>query len=272
MSATQPIVSSANPRFRRLLELSSRPAARREAGLAVIEGEHLLATWLQHAPTALAELYLRQGGERAEPLRTALERSGVPQFELAEPLFRRASMLEHSPGPIALIRVPDQVDALFLDGDAVYLDRLQDPGNAGTILRSAAAFGIGTVMASPGTVDLWSPKVLRAAMGAHPLLTIAQDVPLDRLAAGARVPLCATSSHSGLSIVDADLGAPRIWLFGSEGAGLDPAAMDASRVQWLCIEQRPAMESLNVGVAASICLHEQFRQRRKRPVARSLEA
>jgi TrmH family RNA methyltransferase len=107
-------------------------------------------------------------------------------------------------------------------------------------------------------------------MGAHPLLDIAQAVPLERLMADARVPLCATSSHAGLSIVDANLSEPRIWLFGSEGAGLDPAAIDASRVQWLCIEQRPAMESLNVGVAASICLHEQFRQRRKPAMPRSV--
>lgn len=271
MSPVQPIVSSANPRFRRLLELCSRPGARREAGLAVIEGEHLLAAWLEHAPAALTELYLCRGVEPADPDGGALERASVECFELAEPLFRRVSLLEHSPGPIALIRVPNAVEAQALDGDAVYLARIQDPGNAGTVLRSAAAFGIGTVIASPGTVDLWSPKVLRAGMGAHPLLTIAQAVPLERLMAQASVPLCATSSHAGLSIVDADLRAPRIWLFGSEGAGLDRAGIDASRVQWLCIEQRPAMESLNVAVAASICLHEQFRQRRERPVARSVE-
>jgi len=270
MSATLPIVSSANPRFRRLLELCSRPGARREAGLAVIEGEHLLAAWLEHAPAALAELYLCQGVDPAEPVRRALDRSSVERFELAELLFRRASLLEHSSGPIALVHVPAEVDRVALDGDAVYLDRIQDPGNAGTILRSAAAFGIGAVIAGPGTVDLWSPKVLRAGMGAHPLLDIAQAVPLERLMADARVPLCATSSHAGLSIVDANLSEPRIWLFGSEGAGLDPAAIDASRVQWLCIEQRPAMESLNVGVAASICLHEQFRQRRKPAITRSV--
>jgi TrmH family RNA methyltransferase len=262
MSPVRPIVSSANSRFRRLLDLGNRAASRREEKLALIEGEHLVSAWVEHSPKALVELYLCRGVPLSDAVRSALKGSDLEAFELDPALFRRASTLENSPGPIALARLPAHDDTGPLDRDGVYLDRLQDPGNAGTILRSAAAFGVRTILASPGTVDLWSPKVLRAGMGAHPLLEIIPNVGIDALIRRARVPLCATSSHGGMSVCDADLGAPRIWLFGTEGAGLDPAALDSAALRWLRIDQLSGMESLNVSVAASICLHEQFRQRR----------
>jgi TrmH family RNA methyltransferase len=263
MSAAQPIISSANPRFRRLLDLSTRAASRREEGLAVIEGERLVSAWVEHSPELLVEMYLCRGVPRSDAVRSALNGLGLEAFELDPSLFARASTLENSPGPIALARMPDHDDSMPFDRDGIYLDRLQDPGNAGTILRSAAAFGVRMVLASPGTVDLWSPKVLRAGMGAHPLLEIIPNVGIDVLMARSQVPLCATSSHGGTNVSDADLGTPRIWLFGTEGSGLDLAATDSAALQWLRIDQLSGMESLNVGVAASICLHEQFRQRRR---------
>jgi TrmH family RNA methyltransferase len=257
----QSISSSSNPLFRSLLSMAERASARRESGLALIEGEYLLGTWLDHAPHQLREVFIRSRSVLSPSTARVLELPGIQAYELSEPLFRRVSSLENSPGPVALIRIPIAAEAPSFDGDAIFLDRIQDPGNVGTILRSAVAFEVQTVIAAPGSVDLWSPKVLRSAMGAHPLLRIIEQCPIEQLIERARVPLCATSSHGGASIRAVDLRAPRLWLFGAEGGGIGQEALRHPLVQWFRIEQTPTMESLNVGVAASICLYEQYQQR-----------
>jgi TrmH family RNA methyltransferase len=102
-------------------------------------------------------------------------------------------------------------------------------------------------------------------MGSHVLLEIHTDCPIERLFACARVPLRATSSHATRLIREAGLAAPGIWLFGQEGRGLDQPALANADIDWLAIEQSADIESLNVGVAASICLYEQYRQRHAAP-------
>jgi TrmH family RNA methyltransferase len=136
---------------------------------------------------------------------------------------------------------------------SVVLDRLQDAGNVGAILRSAAAFGFGQVIALKGTAALWSPKVLRAGMGAHFGLHLVEALEPDALSE-LKVPLVATSSHEGQLLNKAKLPWPCAWLLGHEGQGVSPQLMARAAVS-VRIAQPGGEESLNVASAAAICLH-----------------
>jgi TrmH family RNA methyltransferase len=126
------------------------------------------------------------------------------------------------------------------------------------VLRSASALGARQVLALKGTAALWSPKVLRAGMGAHFHLDLIEGLASDDLDA-LQVPLLATSSHGGESIADASLPSPCAWVFGHEGQGVSPEVMARCAMR-LRIPQPGGEESLNVGAAAAICLYESARQ------------
>jgi len=146
------------------------------------------------------------------------------------------------------------------DAATVVLDRVQDAGNVGSILRSAAAFGFRQVLALEGTASLWSPKVLRAGMGAHFALALIENRRPEALEV-LTLPLIGTSSHAEEDIVDAALEWPCAWLFGNEGAGASIAVQQrCARV--VRIPQPGGEESLNVAAAAAICLWESARGRR----------
>ena len=135
----------------------------------------------------------------------------------------------------------------------VVLDRVQDAGNVGSILRSASAFGFRQVLAVKGSAALWSPKVLRAGMGAHFALNLVEGVSEEDLAA-LQVPLVVTSSHGGSYLHQADLPWPCAWVMGHEGQGVAPSLEARSSLR-IRIAQPGGEESLNVAAAAAICLH-----------------
>ena len=136
---------------------------------------------------------------------------------------------------------------------SVVLDRLQDAGNVGSILRSAAAFGFGQVLALKGTAALWSPKVVRAGMGAHFGLKLVEGLSVDDLST-LGVPLIVTSSHQGDWLHRCDLPWPCAWVLGHEGQGVS-TALEAMSDRAVRIAQPGGEESLNVAAAAAICLH-----------------
>lgn len=257
------ISSPSNERFRRLLALTRSSRDREMHGLAIIEGEHLLKAWNdaggERAPEAVIP---RRSLDRAE-LVALCAQSAHQMLVLDDSLFDRLSQVTHGPGPLATIRIPRVSLPQALDHDAVYLDGVQDPGNAGTLLRSAAAFGIPLILTSPNTVDLWSPKVVRAGMGAHFTLQICEAVSVQSLiAAQGTARWTAAAPRSPQSIDEADLLPPRLWIFGAEGQGLSPELAALRAIDRLEIRHDSQVESLNVGVAASICLYAQFTQRR----------
>jgi len=171
---------------------------------------------------------------------------------VADELLRAVSGLE-SPAPMGFVlELPSRPD-LLPDAPSVVLDRLQDAGNAGSILRSAAAFGFKQVIALKGTAALWAPKVLRAGMGAHFGLRLIEGVEADALDE-LKVPLVATSSHRGEWLHQARLPSPCAWLMGHEGQGVSPA-LEARATHHIRIAQPGGEESLNVAAAAAICLH-----------------
>ena len=167
-------------------------------------------------------------------------------------MFAEVSGLE-SPARMGYV-MPWVADVQVQTGVAsVVLDRVQDAGNVGSILRSAAAFGFKQVIALKGSAALWSQKVLRAGMGAHFGLHLVEGVEADVLQQ-LQVPVLVTSSHRGDLIHQSTLPWPCAWAMGHEGQGVGPA-VEALAAQYVRIAQPGGEESLNVGAAAAICLH-----------------
>ena len=262
VSSRLDIRSPSSERFRRLFALSRSSREREALGLAIIEGEHLLKARLDAGGGLAPEAVIPRRSSEREAILALCAQTAHQTLVLDDALFDRLSQVAHGPGPLATISIPRATLPLALDHDAVYLDGVQDPGNAGTLLRSAAAFGVRLIMTSPDTVSLWSPKVIRSAMGAHFALQLCEAIPVSSLITlqGA-ARWTAAAPRSPQSIDGADLRAPRLWIFGAEGQGLSPELSAVSAIDRLEIRHDAGVESLNVGVAASICLYEQFTQR-----------
>jgi TrmH family RNA methyltransferase len=260
LSITQ-ITSRSNPLLVRLRKLADEPTAYRKFGEIWIEGEHLCAAYLARGGPA-PRCVISESGWSAPALRELAGRCEAVSV-VADPLFAGASGLD-SPAAIGLVVPWRGTDSTVRGGEpTVVLDRLQDAGNVGTILRSAAAFGFTQVVALTGTAALWSSKVVRAGMGAHFGLHLVEQADAGSLAA-LTLPLVATSSHATESIDQVVLPWPCAWLFGHEGQGVSTELMQRSALT-LGIPQPGGEESLNVAAAAAVCLYESARQRRARP-------
>jgi TrmH family RNA methyltransferase len=262
------ITSRSNPLLVRLRKLTGDSTSYRRLGTVVLEGEHLCEAWLaqsgarvQHAivdESAWQEPRLRRLAEAAE------EVAIVPAALLAG-----LGTLE-SPAPIAFLVAAAAPAAIVAREPSLVLDRIQDPGNVGSALRSAAAFGFTQAIALVGTAALWSPKVVRAAMGAHFGLRLVEGVD-ETMLASLELPLFGTSSHAKQRLDETALPWPCAWVFGHEGQGIG-AAIAARCAAVLAIPQPGGGESLNVAAAAAVCLYETGRQRgRGKPLRTAAE-
>jgi TrmH family RNA methyltransferase len=254
------ISSRDNPLYKELKHLATSSQARRRAQRTLLDGVHLCSAYL--AQCGLPALCVVGDGARENPeVSDLLARcAGAQSIVLPDALFHALSQVEHGVDLLFVIDTPQPRPVGKLDRGAVLLDNLQDPGNVGSILRSAAAAGIAAVYCSPGTAFAWSPKVLRSGMGAHFALEIHEQADLAALIRAASVPVLATSSHADATLYDADLRQPVAWLFGHEGQGVS-ADLLALATQRLAIPHLGEMESLNVAASAAICLFEQVRQK-----------
>lgn len=266
MTRVQAIRSRDNPLLVRLRKLAGDPGAYRKAGEIWLEGDHLASAFLQRGGLPTQAVITEPAWE--EPRwRDLAERA--PAVVVVPPVLMGGLSTLESPAPMGFV-VPWTGPGAVLPGlPSVVLDRLQDAGNVGTILRSASAFGIEQVVAMKGTAALWSPKVLRAGMGAHfrlHLAEVASPGDLDAL----RLPLVATSSHASVQLPDVPLPFPCAWLMGHEGQGIDPGLLGRCRLT-LAIPQPGGEESLNVASAAAVCFYEALRQRREAGSGLSLQ-
>ena len=256
MAVVKAITSRDNALLVRLRKLAHDPVGYRKAGQVWLEGEHLCQAFVQRGGTVAQAVVSEDCWE--QPGLRALADMAETVAVVPAALMAGLSTLE-SPPPIAFA-VPWAGETSLRPGAAsVVLDRLQDAGNVGTVLRSAAAFGFEQVVALKGTAALWSPKVLRAGMGAHFGLHLVEGVEPAALGALA-MPLLATSSHATQAIHDVRLPWPCAWVLGHEGQGI-AAALLAACAQSLRIPQPGGEESLNVAAAAAVCLYESARQR-----------
>ncbi len=279
-AVVQSITSRDNELIQRLRRLHAKPGAYKAEGWVWLEGDHLCRAWLDRGFAAAQAVVTQQAWEARPDLR-ALAMAAARVAVVPEALMKTVTALE-SPSPLGLLvdlpawapagsmRAAGAADEALRDVDGgvaatplvgvptVVLDRLQDPGNVGSILRSAAALGVTQVLAVQGTVAMWSPKVLRAGMGAHFGMRLMEGLPVQALSPLA-AQLVVTSSHEAQTLPRAKLPRACAWVFGHEGQGVSPelAAMAAVRV---CIPQPGGQESLNVAAAAAICLYEGVRR------------
>jgi TrmH family RNA methyltransferase len=255
VTSAQPqfISSAANPLLKDLRRLAQDSTAYRKQGRVWLEGDHLCRAALARGVQPAVAVFSQSCWDASA---AEWPMSGVKCVVVADALFEGLSALE-SPAPMGFVLELPDASPIQAAAPSVILDRVQDAGNVGAILRSAAAFGFRQVIALEGTASLWSPKVLRAGMGAHFALDLIEGCQADALADLA-VPLFGTSSHADADLADAPLVSPCAWVFGNEGAGASEAVQARCR-RVVRIPQPGGEESLNVAAAAAICLYESSR-------------
>lgn len=243
------ITSRDNTLLKELRKLSHEPGAYRKTGRIWLEGDHLCRAARQRGVRPSIAVFT----ESIWPsMRAEWGDAAARTVIVADALMAGISGLE-SPAPMGFVLDLPPRPAIESHAASVVLDRLQDAGNVGSILRSAAAFGFAQVIALKGTAALWSPKVLRAGMGAHFGLRLIEGADIAALEA-LSVPCVATSSHRGDWLHRAKLPHPCAWLMGHEGQGVS-AELEAKAIRHIRIAQPGGEESLNVAAAAAICLH-----------------
>ena len=268
------ITSKDNPLFKeiRLLQAtgSKGQKARITSGQALLEGIHLVQTWV--GDPALKILVTSERGlknvEIAEAVYSHIEICPETKvFQLDSALWDLLSDLVNAPHIAALLDLPKTSLAPSqsigtLAGDVVILDRIQDAGNVGSILRTAAAAGFTQVIALSGCAHLWSTKVLRAGMGAHRLLDLYEGWSNQQVLSAVTAPLLAATADAeqDLFSLKKQLLHPVAWVMGSEGHGVAEDLM--AQAQGVSIPIDPRVESLNVSTAAAVCLFETVRVRR----------
>jgi len=247
------ITSRQNAWYKELREWSQSTGVHKDKQLVWLEGDHLCdaaklkglnfqtLVFRDDCPPALIESWSKQANKLVQ----------IPAY-----LMEGLSSLNSAPLMAAVIFLP--LKSLFNPQlSTVVFDQLQDPGNAGSILRSAAAFGFKQIVTTPNTVGLWTHKVVRSAMGAHFELGIIEGLEAKEIQASA-LTIMLTSSHHGNFLDEVvashQLPSPMAWIFGHEGRGHSPQWAEFN-FQTVRIRQSGGQESLNVAAAAAICLH-----------------
>ena len=257
------ISSAQNPKIRLVRALSGRPKERRQAGAFLAEGARLVEEALATGWPFRFVLYSDQISERGLDVLKRLKERGIETDEVDGPVLESLSESEHSQGLLAVLNdsrfpIPKSPELILI------LDSIRDPGNLGTLLRSAGAAGVQAVLVAPETTDAFAPKVMRAGMGAHFRMPIhSVDWNQIRRFAESMDLTVFLADAKGTSCWDTDLRTPLALIIGGEAEGATEAAGRLA-TQRLSIPMPGAAESLNAGVAGSILLFEVVRQRRDR--------
>jgi len=247
-----------NERVRRWARLVRDARTRRAERRTVLEGVHLVSAYLEHGGRPVALLTTAAGLARPD-IAGLVDRAGMAPVRIAEGLLRYVVEVDSPTGLAAEIDIPATEPALATVQCCVFLEGVQDAGNVGAILRTAAAFGVSAAVLGRGCADPWSPKALRAAQGGHFRLAIVDSVDLASSLEHFAAPVVCTVPRGGTALRELDLRGRIGWIFGSEGQGVSPelAAHAALRAT---IPMSEGFESLNVAAAAAVCLYERSRQ------------
>lgn len=251
------VTSRANPLFRDWLKLAKSGRERREQGLTLIDGVHLLEAYLRRGRTP-RDVAVAEGTLGRREIAALLKRLAASPVILSDSLFDELTELASPTGILAVIEIPRARNE-DESGCALLLEDIQDPGNLGSILRTAAAAGVKDAWLSNGCADPWSPRVLRGAMGAHFALSIHERKDLVSTAlrrSGRVVALCA---HAPRSLYELDLTGTIAFALGNEGTGLTSGLREVAS-EHAAIPMQGDVESLSVGAAAAVCLFERARQ------------
>ncbi|HEV2979539.1 MAG TPA: RNA methyltransferase [Casimicrobiaceae bacterium] len=255
------ITSRDNARLKQVAQLLASSRARRKADRCVLEGEHIVAAYARLHGTPETLIIAETALERPA---IATLRARVPAAQtlvVAEQAWPEFAQLPAAVGVLAVVATPKPRLERAADF-CLLLEDVQDPGNVGSILRSAAAAGVAQVFLSPSCAFAWSPKVLRAGQGAHFYLEIYEGVDLPAWARNFRGRTLATVAAGAGAIYAADLSGPIAVAIGNEGSGLSAALRGAASLA-VTIPMPGGFEALNAAAAAAICLFECVRQRRR---------
>jgi len=257
------ITSASNSIVKQIRKLMTSSKARQEANSYVAEGIHLVGSFLGsgqfpalcvYAESALknhevTELILKVGNETTQ------------HSVLADSLFESIASIHASVGILIVFSPAAPTYLSELNSSAVMLENIQDPGNLGTILRTVAAVGIENILLSPGCTSPWSPKALRAGMGAQFGLAIHEDADLISFTKHAKIPVLATTlTPTSKSLIAADLRLPVAWIFGNEGQGVSEELASYADESIFIPQATQSVDSLNVAAAVAVCVYEQYRQ------------
>lgn len=259
------ITSANNPTIKLLRKLLTSSKARRDNNQYVAEGIHLVRSYLdgKGSPELYAVAESALGNEEVQALLEILDTTTTEAVVIADSLFSSLTSIHASVGILIVFSSGSlHGNALQLEKETtVILENIQDPGNIGTILRTVAAVGIQQVALSPGCASPWSPKALRAGMGAQFRLSIYEEADLARTLSELRLPVYATilAPHA-TSLYDANIQGPVVWLFGNEGQGISEALAGLATERIYIPQAASSVESLNVSAAAAVCLYEYYRQ------------
>lgn len=249
------IQSRDNALFKQLKKLAESGRERRKSGLTLLDGVHLVQAY-EEVFGSLDSLIVAESasGEAADYA------AGREHVVLADALMRDLGLVDTPSGLLAMAPIPAAREGIRRDRDAILLDGVQDPGNLGTLLRTAAAAGIRQAVLSPGCASAWAPKVLRAGQGAHFALSIHEDVDLLTVMADYAGTTAVTCLDGATSLYEAAWSGPIAWVFGAEGQGVGRPLIEAARLR-VRIPMPGDVESLNVAAAAAVCLFEAVRRR-----------
>jgi len=268
------ITSKENPLFKEIRNLQASGTkgqkARLASGQALLEGIHLVQTWVGN-PTLKTLLTSEIGLKNVEISQAIYEHIEIcPEtkvYQLDSALWDLLSELVNAPQIAGLLNLPKACltppqSISTLAGDVLILDRIQDAGNVGSILRTAAAAGFTQVISLTGCAHLWSTKVLRAGMGAHRLLDLYEGWSNQQVLSAVTAPMLAATADAEQEIfsLQKELQHPVAWIMGSEGQGVSEDLIAQAKGVSIPIDAR--VESLNVSTAAAVCLFETMRVRR----------
>lgn len=251
------IRSRQNPLVKQLLKLAENRRERLAQRQTLLIGTHLVMA-ARDAGWPLERLLVREGSEGRPEIAGLLAERLASATLLAADLFDAIEQLPSTTGLVALAGLP-LAPTIQRQGFCLLLDGIQDPGNVGSILRTAAAAGVTQVWLTPGCADIWSPKVIRAGMGAHFLLSLVERISIDSALNDFRGKLGITTLDDAQSLYDTDLRGNIVLALGSEGAGVSEELLARAGIR-IRIPMAPGVESLNVGAAAAVCLFERLRQ------------
>lgn len=254
------ITSRDNPMFKALRRLARDSREQQRLQRTVLDGLHLVTDYNARMGTPEQLVVSESGAQNAEIQHVLAGFADLEVLCLRDSLFGEVSGLAAPVGLLAVIAIPPTAADPILDS-AVLLEGVQDAGNVGTILRTAAAAGVRNVVLGPGCAGVWTPRVLRAGQGAHFSLAIREVDDLQAVVEGFPGLSVATLAAGGTSLYDLDLAGPVAWIVGNEGAGVSAALSGAASAR-ATIPMASGSESLNVAAATAVCLFEALRQRK----------
>ena len=248
------IESKNNPFFKKLKKIYSSSSFRKNQNQTILDGPHLIKSFIQHSAPSLVIKDLSNVTNEIENLIDSLE---CPCYSLSHELFLHLSELKSSTGILALVDIP-KVTPLKFDGLTVLLDGIQDPGNLGSILRTAKATNAKSIIMSKTCADLWAPKTLRGSQGVQFSLKCVVETDLNEWILNYNHDVIALTTN-GESLFNTKLDSNMAILVGSEGKGISKPLLK-NVVGTVSLPMHKEVESINVGAAVSAFMYEYYRQ------------